>query len=479
MTAGRTRRDSTGKVRKTAFVNTTNTVTTTAPANRARAATFVQDSDLAWGRAKKQTGTQNPVTRTKLRSGGAPPVVSTDRTVFFKRHDNADAPSQYSVASTRTARFLGMPTVIAHNAFARIKGVPGVVSGRVPGKPLQTSEFEAERAVPADYSAQDIQDWMKGSQIVKRGGRYYETSAFVYQYADLTDPQIQKGFSDLQLFDAITGQVDRHGGNVYIDPQTGAVTGIDDDRSFGVGRKSDDLAVPGGKYLGLPELVDKTTANRILNLSPNDLAEVLRPYSTDGRKLTAAEITDARRRLVAVQTHLQGLKNDGRLVTTWDDATYQEALRQPGTSYLGRHAADLADGLAGNPLGGIPRKVVGAPPGVTEAMFRPAPVPVPAVAQPVVQQQRAWQAPQRPQRARPVANRMMLSQRPAPPPARAVVTPEQSDETDDGSESLPGIGDVEMQGASRALVTLSDDDEVFLDRSEDDVPPDVLSEVDE
>ena len=38
---------------------------------------------------------------------------------------------------------------------------------------------------------------------------------------------------DLQLIDALTGQVDRHGGNIFVDPKTGKVTGIDNDAAFG------------------------------------------------------------------------------------------------------------------------------------------------------------------------------------------------------------------------------------------------------
>ncbi len=49
---------------------------------------------------------------------------------------------------------------------------------------------------------------------------------------DCRDPRIQKGLSDLQVIDFINGETDRHAGNIFIDPATGKVTGIDNDLSF-------------------------------------------------------------------------------------------------------------------------------------------------------------------------------------------------------------------------------------------------------
>jgi hypothetical protein len=45
-------------------------------------------------------------------------------------------------------------------------------------------------------------------------------------------PEIQRGLSDLQVSDFITGQVDRNPNNIFIDPVTGKVTGIDNDLAF-------------------------------------------------------------------------------------------------------------------------------------------------------------------------------------------------------------------------------------------------------
>jgi hypothetical protein len=477
---GRTRRGSKGEVRKTPFVNALNNEPT-AP-TRDRAATFVQDSDLSSGKGTTMSGTANTVTRAKLKSG-RDPIVGDDRTVFFKAHDATYSPSQYAVAATRMAEFLRMPRLIAHNAFGRIQGKQGVVSGRVPGKPLISSEHLTERQVPEGYDKRDIAAWVQNAQLIKRNGKYYSRSAMLHEWLNLADPAIQKGLSDLQLFDALTGQRDRHGGNIYVDPDTGAVTGIDDDQSFGRGQPPSAIAERTGKYLGLPELVDRNTAQQILAVHPNSLAAALRSQPSDGRALSTKEITQARERLLAVQEHLRGLERDGRLVTTWNDATYAQALQQPDRSYLGRHAADINDGFAGKILDAgsidqIEMRVRNAPPGVTAVpvpQLPPLPVPVPVPVQPPPQP--AWGVRPDQRQARTIPNRLALSRNVPFPQPRAVTTadagadspriaattrmlaervdplPEGDDDSTDATDSF----------GERTLVNLSGDDEVFPD----------------
>ena len=68
---------------------------------------------------------------------------------------------------------------------------------------------------------------------------------------------------------------------------TGAVTGIDDDFSFGKGQPADDVRGKKlkDKYRGLPELVDESTAERILALDPDDLPGALVRRKNDTEKL--------------------------------------------------------------------------------------------------------------------------------------------------------------------------------------------------
>jgi hypothetical protein len=307
---------------------------------RTRTATFVRGKrhlDLAALAVMPRTA--NVVHRAALNEKA--PFVRGAPTVYFKPHDDEEAPSQYAVASTRLARFLKMPNVIAHNAFARVKGSPGVVSGEVPGVPFVKHKKDMELQPPKNASKQLMAEWVKNRQVEERDGKYYATSKEIYQWINFRDPRIQKGLSDLQLFDATTGQIDRHGANIYIDPQTGQVSGIDDDRSFGAGSPVAEQRIAGGKYVGLPALVDEGTAEQILALDPQDLREELLARINDSKELTDQEIDDARLRLEGVQDHLRKLKAQGLLVKTWDDATYQQAIQNPENSYLGRGVADL------------------------------------------------------------------------------------------------------------------------------------------
>jgi hypothetical protein len=376
-TGGRTRRDSNaGTAYKKSYVNTTKKKV--APRNRDRAATFVKTEDVRSSSTKSLTGTLNPVTRTKLKQGDDRPIVGTDGTVFFKRHDDNDAPAQYAVASTRLARFLGIPNVIAHNAFAHINNADGAVAGRVPGKPLISWEYKRERKRPAWIDKSSIPDWVRSEQLIKRGNTYYTRSAALNQWVDYADPRIQKGLSDLQLFDAISGQIDRHAGNIYVDATTGAVTGIDDDKSFGNGQSPDDVVGDRKRdhYLGLPKLVDESTANAILDLDPEDLPGHLEAALSDPKALNSQEIADAQRRLAAVKTYLQDLKDRGALVSEWNDDTYTAAAQDLGGSYLGRQVATLADAFTGRvenkgQYNEYSIRVVGAPKGVVTTV--PAP----------------------------------------------------------------------------------------------------------
>jgi hypothetical protein len=167
----------------------------------------------------------------------------------------------------------------------------------------------------------------------------------VTQWVDFKRPEIQKGMSDLQLFDAITGQKDRHGANIFIDPATGQVSGIDDDRSFGAGVPVSAQGTPSGKYTGLPALVDARTADDIIKLDATRLRELLEPAIDDLEELTDQDIKDAQLRLENVQKYLLGLRTDGLLVQNWDNRTYDLTMQHPTTSYLGVQATALEDAL--------------------------------------------------------------------------------------------------------------------------------------
>jgi len=473
----RTRRDSLGKPQKSAYVRSGKLTP-----RRRRAATFVRTEDVSGGAPKALKGTLNPVVRTKLKSGGGRPMVGSDGTVFFKRRSN-DAPPQYAVASTRLARFLGMPDVIAHNAFARIKDVEGAVSGRVPGKPLVSSEYKTRRNFGPGYSGRDMDQLAKSEGSIKRGNAYYKKTAAVHQWVDYADPRIQKGLSDLQLFDAISGQVDRHAGNIYIDAETGTVTGIDDDRAFGQGQNARDVAgqQKAQHYRGLPELVDAATADEILDRNPDDLREELARRDNDLSALTDAEIDDAVLRLETVQAHLRDLKTRGKLVTTWNDDTYRQQGHSSDGSYLGRQVEILADAFTGRlaekgtylehklRVTGTPKGVVPTVPDPPSEATPPAPTRARrnAIGAARARAPRAVARQQDVQRARPVLGAARIApQRDADP---ASSSDESVDEgiTDDGRIALAEGDELFLDDDSEALDSGTESDRIDEEQSDD------------
>jgi hypothetical protein len=89
-------------------------------------------------------------------------------------------------------------------------------------------------------------------------------------------------------------------------------------------------------------MVDAATAEAVLRADPAQLPAELARRINDTRPLTDEEIADARQRLIAVQAYLQGLKNDGQLITDWNKATYDRTMEHPEWSYLGQQAQQLA-----------------------------------------------------------------------------------------------------------------------------------------
>lgn len=272
------------------------------------------------------TTTQNPVNRAAMRVGFG---AATEG--FLKPYDAVDAPAQNAVASFRLAKLLGLP-VISEVHFYTIGGVSGAFSVGVRGKPLAENKTDA---------------WTQ-----RQGQQFLDV--------DLSADYIQKGLSDLQVFDALTGQRDRHANNIYIDPVSRTVTGIDDDYSFGAGVRAEHLndGVAIDYFVGIPSLIDRTTAKKVLKLTERDLERAITPLSRDPIQLSTKTIEGAKARLRVVQSRVRQLAMQGRLVDTWTADTYAEAIAEPdlapgmGTaasprSYLKVNAENLAEVRAG------------------------------------------------------------------------------------------------------------------------------------
>lgn len=162
---------------------------------------------------------------------------------------------------------------------------------------------------------------------------------------DVDDPDLQRMMSKLDLIDSLCGQVDRHGGNVFIDwdKKTGkatSVTGIDKDLTFGTkGFTAGKAGLHGcAEYGGLGKYIDKETGEAILRLTSQDLRLVL------GDLLLPDEIEATIKRLDKLQDMLAKAKSKGLLIgpDQWGANTAHTATMKHGTrSTSGYHATLL------------------------------------------------------------------------------------------------------------------------------------------
>lgn len=264
---------------------------------------------------------------------------------FFKPRTEF-AKAENAVGSSRLARGMGMKDVIARNKFARINGELGAVSAMAKGEQVRGSLFDepVPRQGRTDEQMRELAEMSNWTQ--KEDGEWYKFSGLEMNDVDFSRPETQKGLNDLQWFDAISGQHDRHGGNIFIDPDTGKVMGIDDDMSLGDGLKSEDLEEGWSKFSGLPSRIDVDTASKILALKPEDIPKLL-TRSGDPKKIPKKAIEETKARLKKVQEHIEKLGLDGQIYQ-WNQAVYDETLQEEDRGHGShRHAPSYTKKLQG------------------------------------------------------------------------------------------------------------------------------------
>ncbi|HCN78499.1 MAG TPA: hypothetical protein DIT13_15055 [Verrucomicrobiales bacterium] len=155
-----------------------------------------------------------------------------------------------------------------------------------------------------------------------------------YLQVDLSDPNVQRGLYDLEAMDYITGQIDRHAGNMFIDPETGKVTGIDNDLAFPE-KSRQQMLQEGADYAskvcaGPPKLMHRDTAEKILNTDPEDLRRQLKdmPRPDGVAPLSDKAIDGAVERLKELQAHLRNPKGPIKVVDEFNKKTYEAAIKE-------------------------------------------------------------------------------------------------------------------------------------------------------
>lgn len=158
---------------------------------------------------------------------------------------------------------------------------------------------------------------------------------------DYDRPEIQRGLSDLEALDYITGQIDRHTGNIFIDPTSGKVTGIDNDLALPeVGREAmlrDEMLAT--KAVRNPPLyMHEETAAKIEAMTPAALGDAMRRANDQcpsaAGKISDTAIEGAQQRLVELQNHIKDMRQEGKIVDRFTDATFQKTIQ---------HQQDAAD----------------------------------------------------------------------------------------------------------------------------------------
>jgi Phosphatidylinositol 3- and 4-kinase len=159
---------------------------------------------------------------------------------------------------------------------------------------------------------------------------------------DYSNAVVQKGIHDLEALDYITGQFDRHPGNIFVDPDTGTVTGIDNDLAFPevdreeMLRRNEEL---GPKAVaGMPKMMHQQTADKIAAINPEALRAKLasvRPPN-GGACLGEKEIDGAVKRLKDLQTAIKN-KEGIEVVPAFDRSTYNRCVHHQVQSSVGQN----------------------------------------------------------------------------------------------------------------------------------------------
>jgi hypothetical protein len=189
----------------------------------------------------------------------------------------------------------------------------------------------------------------------QRGTNDFGESQTCFLKTNYANAQVQKGLYDLEVLDYITGQIDRHAGNIFIETFSGKVTGIDNDASFPEIARDEMLtrspAICNKAVRDMPRMMHTDTADKIAAINPEELRlklQSVRPPNC-GEGLSVAEIDGAVQRLMDLQSHIAKAKRGQgslEIVTEFNQETYDRALNDqkkvgrvdgvtPRTSYLG------------------------------------------------------------------------------------------------------------------------------------------------
>ena len=198
-------------------------------------------------------------------------------------------------------RTVGVKNIKTPNSQNEIQAFEDMVNNPGNQHPL---EVRASRDALHDY--------------VKVDDTWYRAQVFPVDI-NYGDAVVQKGLSDLQVFDYIIGHADRNPGNWIYEKQGDTITGIkgiDNDDTFG---ERWSTYAPGMALRGIPPIVDISTALSILNANFAAIGPVLANLS-DGEK------NQVGKRLDEVKQEVMKLAKAGKIASMGDvdQATLQQ-----------------------------------------------------------------------------------------------------------------------------------------------------------
>ncbi len=272
----------------------------------------LNDSTMTHHKDRFAGGAMNTVDAVKYQSGGESfeGVFKEDKGFDKKPGRNALESgirrrdpnySARAVAMYRLDKLL-QTDVIARTEFATHHGKVGSVSEMAKG--TQASKLSEN----GNIALTDDEKRRKGDTAIS-----------------VEDPVLQRCLNKLQVIDAISGQLDRHGGNFYIQTDASGkvtgVTGIDLDMAFG--KDMDDPSFESKPrdavhYRGIPALIDYELGQRLLQITDEDIEAAI------GGLLDDDEVEATKLRFRAVREHAEELDKSQSLTRQWTSETAKQ-----------------------------------------------------------------------------------------------------------------------------------------------------------
>lgn len=191
------------------------------------------------------------------------------------------------------------------------------------------AEEKIAQAPPPDGRIMGVSVQVDGAQVT---GKYQGKDCYLKM--DYSDPRVQQGMADLEALDYITGQIDRHNGNIFVNPETGKVTGIDNDLAFPERNRAavlaTDPALREKAVENMPARVSAAAADKILAIHPDQLTATLQGIKNpDGSPgLSKDEIAGAVQRLEELQAAIKNPASGVQVIKEFNQQTYEAAIHE-------------------------------------------------------------------------------------------------------------------------------------------------------